>query len=114
MSAADFAQRRYEQLAHQFLARPHVSQAGKGFGSSALNVHGHIFSMLTPRSEFVLKLPRQRVHELIASGEGLPFDAGKARPMKEWVVIPASSSLDWSALAEEALAFVGKGAAQSL
>jgi hypothetical protein len=106
MSPASSAKRRYAQLVDLFLDRPNVTQDGKGFGSSALKVDGRIFAMLTPRSEFVVKLPRQRVDQLIQSGDGVAFDAGKGRPMKEWLVIPASSSVDWSSLTEEALAFV--------
>jgi hypothetical protein len=97
---------RYDSLVGVFLARPEVHQEGRGFGSSALKVQGRIFAILSSRSEFVLKMPRQRVAELIASGDGLPFDAGKGRPMKEWVVIAPTSPLDWTSLAEEALAFV--------
>ena len=98
---------RYARLVDQFLKRPNVTQDGKGFGSSALKVDGRIFAMLSSGSEFVVKLPRQRVNELIVSGEGAAFDAGKGRPMKEWVAIRQTSALDWSAIAEEALAFVG-------
>ena len=53
----------------------------------------------------VLKLPRDRVAALITSGEGAAFDAGKGRPMKEWVAVEAGDEADWLALAEEALAF---------
>jgi hypothetical protein len=64
--------------------------------------------MLT-RDELVLKLPKSRVAELVANGEGRPFDAGKGTPMKEWVVV-ADDDLDtWLALAEEAFAFVSAG-----
>jgi hypothetical protein len=98
--------RRYAQLVDLFRDRPNVTQEGKGFGSSALKVDGRIFAMLTPRSEFVVKLPRQRVDQLIQSGDGHAFDAGKGRPMKEWLVIRSSSPVDWSSLTEEALAFV--------
>jgi hypothetical protein len=98
---------RYARLVEQFMERPNVTQEGKGFGSNALKVDGRIFAMLTPRWEFVVKLPRQRVEELIESGDGLAFDAGKGRPMKEWLVVRPTASLTWSSLAEEALAFVG-------
>jgi hypothetical protein len=112
MSLNATAQSRYTRLTAAFLSRPQVSQEGKGFGSSALRVNGRIFAMLTARSEFVVKLPRQRVNELIAAGHGLPFDAGKGRPMKEWVVVRPNVASDWIALADEALAFVAAGQAR--
>lgn len=53
----------------------------------------------------VLKLPRERVAGLIDSGIGAPFDAGKGRPMKEWVAVADRADANWLVLAEEALAF---------
>ena len=53
-----------------------------------------------------MKLPRQRVDELIASGTGKRFDPGHGRLMKEWVTIATSHSRDWGTLAEEARQFV--------
>ena len=83
----------------------HVTE-GKGFGSSGqLKVRGRIFAMLV-RGELVLKLPRDRVDELITSGEGTHFDAGKGRPMREWFVLSPTSSKRWLPLAEEAMSFV--------
>jgi hypothetical protein len=58
------------------------------------------------RGHLVVKLPRERVAALIASGAGLPFDAGKGTPMKEWVAVSDADDNTWRALAEEALAFV--------
>jgi hypothetical protein len=54
----------------------------------------------------VLKLPGARVAELIAGGDGQPFDAGKGRPMKEWVVLDERTARRWLSLAREALRFV--------
>jgi hypothetical protein len=107
MEHAALADDRYARLVDHFLRRPRVTQEGKGFGSSALKVDGRIFAMLSARADFVVKLPRARVDELIGSGAGAPFDAGKGRPMKEWLVVPPGSPLDWVSIAEEALAFVG-------
>ena len=81
---------------------------GRGFGANALQVDGRIFAM-SNEAGLVLKLPRDRVATLVTSGEGLPFDAGKGRPMKEWVIVPWHSPDSSQALAEEALAFVGTG-----
>ncbi|HEY3085913.1 MAG TPA: hypothetical protein VGK28_10680 [Candidatus Dormibacteraeota bacterium] len=79
---------------------------GKGFGSSGqLKVDGRIFAMLV-RGELVLKLPRARVEELVRSGEGKHFDAGKGRPMREWFVLSPESKEEWEPLASEAYSFV--------
>ena len=103
------AEERYAEVSRAFLERDGVRQEGKGFGSSALKVNGRIFAMLSSRGEFVVKLPRQRVAQLVASAEAVPYDAGKGRPMKEWLAVPPGSALDWSALADEALTFVRGG-----
>jgi hypothetical protein len=52
-------------------------------------------------------LPNERVEELIGAGIGGPFDAGKRKPMKEWVTILARPA-KWAALAREARRFVGE------
>ena len=79
---------------------------GRGFGNGTLQAGGRIFAMRNAAG-LALKLPAARVAALLAAGDGLPFDAGKGRPMKEWVVIPWQSDAEWLALAEEALVFVG-------
>ena len=78
----------------------------RAFGSNALKVDGKIFAMLV-RGSLVLKLPKARVAELIGAGIGGPFDAGKGKPMKEWVTILAVPA-KWAALAREARRFVGE------
>jgi hypothetical protein len=82
-----------------------VGAGRRGFGSGALQVDGRIFAM-TRRGGLVLKLPSQRVTELVASGDGTPFDAGKGVPMREWVVLSQRAEERWLPLAKEALAFV--------
>lgn len=84
-----------------------VSQSTRrGFGFSGLSIAGKLFAM--PRGdELLLKLPAPKVAALIACGDGAPFDAGKSRPMKEWVTINAASKESWVELARQAMRFVG-------
>jgi hypothetical protein len=78
-----------------------------GFGAGALQVDGRIFAMLS-HGRLVLKLPRERVAALVSNGNGMPFDAGKARPMKEWVALDGRHVEQWLTLAREARAFVAR------
>jgi hypothetical protein len=80
----------------------------KAFGSSALKVKDKVFAMVSSKGEFVVKLPRDRVDALVTSGDGVRFDPGHGRIMKEWVVVSPTSRLDWLALATEAMGFVGR------
>jgi TfoX/Sxy family transcriptional regulator of competence genes len=89
---------------------PGVPQSKAGsrlFGSASLKVHDHILAMVTLDGEFVVKLPKARVDELVESGAGERFDAHRGRPMKEWLVVHSESDKEWLQLAREALAFVG-------
>ncbi|TMF38258.1 MAG: TfoX/Sxy family protein [Chloroflexi bacterium] len=99
---------KYSQLVSKFIGRNGVTgiAEGKGFGSTGqLKVNGRIFAMLV-RGELVLKLPRSRVDELVKQEEGVRFDAGKGKPMREWFVLSAASNRSWTSLAQEALDFV--------
>ena len=100
------AHQRFDQLAAVFLADPAVEQ-GTGFGAApGLRIGGKIFAMLV-KGELVVKLPRDRVDELIAAGDCARFDPGHGRLMKEWASVPPGSAEDWERLAGEALRFVG-------
>lgn len=55
----------------------------------------------------VVKLPRARVDELIAAGDGAPFaPAGKV--FREWVAVPTFDERAWTGLVEESMAFVAR------
>lgn len=99
---------RYAKVVDAFLGDDKVTYGSgkKGFGSSTLQINGKIFAMLTSRGRFVVKLPKQRVDSLVASGSGERFDPGHGRLMKEWLEVEPTSDEDWLALASEAMEFV--------
>ena len=103
---------RFAALVAAFRDVPGVEHGAEGpttstaFGASALKTGGKIFAMLT-KDRLVVKLPRDRVDALVASGDGERLDPGHGRVMKEWLSLDPASGEDWEALAREALGFVG-------
>jgi hypothetical protein len=97
---------RYEDLIDELVGIDGVTppRGGSGFGRSTIRYQGKIFVMLV-RGRLVLKLPGQRVDELVAAGDGVHFDANKGTPMKEWLSLDPDSGQDWLSLAREALDF---------
>jgi hypothetical protein len=98
----------FARLVQRFSADRSVTPPTTGgkFGSAALRVDGRIFAFLS-QGDLVVKLPRERVDELVASGKGKPYDARRGKVMKEWVALPPARSRSWPALADEARAFTG-------
>ena len=100
----------FADLIDAFAGSPGVTlprESGRsGFGSHALKVNGSIFAMLV-RGHLVVKLPRERVGALVGSGVGVPFDANKGKPMKEWLTVTSADNERWLSLSREALEFVG-------
>jgi hypothetical protein len=98
----------FESLCEEYAAVSGVSvpAGGGGFGSNAIKINKSIFAMLV-NDRLVVKLPAARVAELISSDKGLPFDAGKGKPMKEWVALTVDVAASRELVAE-AMAFVGR------
>ncbi|HEX6471318.1 MAG TPA: hypothetical protein VF069_19610 [Streptosporangiaceae bacterium] len=97
---------RFADLVDDFVGMAGVTppRGGGGFGRTALRYDNKIFAMFV-RGRLVLKLPADRVAELVAAGEGIHFDANKGTPMREWLSLDPDSALPWPPLAREALAF---------
>lgn len=107
---ANQTEARFAAIVEAFARNPAVTYSKQGsrlFGSSALKVHDKIFAMVSSSGEFVVKLPKARVDELVLAGAGERFDANRGRPMKEWLVVRSESAEEWLELAREALEFVG-------
>ncbi len=94
----------YEDLIDGLLGSDGVTppRGGGGFGRSAVRFQDKIFVMLV-RGRLVLKLPADRIDELITAGDGIRFDANKGTPMREWFSLDPGSGLPRLALAREAL-----------
>lgn len=75
-------------------------------GFPCLRVDGAFFASCEHRTgDLVVKLPRQRVEELINAGIGKPF-APAGRTFREWVLVDDRDEDRWVALIDEALRFV--------
>ena len=103
---------RYAVLVEALIGLPDVTYlidaapVRKSFGSTELKVKGKIFAMLN-RGKLVVKLRRERVDALVASGDGERFDPRRdGRLMKEWLVLQSTTREDWLPLAREAMEFV--------
>jgi hypothetical protein len=95
-----FLQATATALLHRDVAR------GTMMGFSCLRVAGAFFASCDHRTgDLIVKLPSDRVQQLIAAGVGKPF-APAGRTFREWVLIGDRDQARWAALIDEALAFV--------
>jgi hypothetical protein len=78
---------------------------GRVMNSDGLKTAGKLFAFAR-NGELVVKLPAARVQELITNGDGQPFDAGKGRPMREWVGLRPPDEVACAAYVTEARDFV--------
>ncbi|MDH3206644.1 MAG: hypothetical protein OEO79_08530 [Gemmatimonadota bacterium] len=77
-----------------------------GRGAQGLKVGKKMVAMFS-KGDLLLKLPPQRVDELVTSGRGLPYDPGNGKVLANYVLIPASKRRSWVKLCEEAAAAAG-------
>jgi len=89
----------------EFLNNRQVTR-GMMMSSFGLKVNGKIFAM-HGRGQFVVKLPKEPVDELVSSGKGKRFDPGHGRVMKEWIAFTGEKER-WVEFAHEAYEFVKK------
>ena len=96
----------FEELAEPLLAAGEVEE-GTIMGFPCLRTRsGEFLAMAEHRSgDLVVKVPTDRVEELVAEGSGLPF-APAGRRFREWVHVPSRDAALWQALLDEGRAFV--------
>jgi len=96
---------RFAALVAAETARAGVT-AKKMFGALALCVDTKVYCCFY-KGHLVVKVAADKVAALIATGDGVRFDPGMGRTMKEWAQIAADSPAPWQPLVDEARAFVG-------
>ena len=94
---------RFAPVVQAFAGVPCV-KARKLFASYGLKVNGKIFAIFG-RGRLVVKLPKERVDEMVGAGKAERFNPGHGRLMKEWASFSSGES-DWVRLAREAYDFV--------
>ncbi|MCW2578188.1 MAG: hypothetical protein JWR66_4218 [Modestobacter sp.] len=91
----------WEALVEQAEGGP-VSR-GSMFGSQGLRT-GRKFFAVWWHDQLVLKLPPDRLQQLVTAGTARPFEPMEGRAMNGWAVVGPSA--DWPALVDQARAFV--------
>ncbi len=89
----------WQKLKEHFLEMEDVQKQGE-----SLKIRKKMFAFFG-KGYIVLKLPKERVEELLNSAEGLPYDPGNGKIMKEWVIISVQQSDKWISLSKEAMSF---------
>lgn len=94
------------ELAEPHLSRPEVERSTM-MGSPCLRSDGYFYATVHRKTkELIVKLPKERVDELIAQSVGQEFKpAGKV--FREWLAVGAPDQKRWGDLLEEARSFAG-------
>ena len=94
----------FDHVAARLLAEDPTVERGRMLRSFGLRTAGSFFAFVRD-GELVLKLPAQRVGELVEGGSGRPFDRGDGKPLKEWVCVAPVDDGECLAYVEEARRF---------
>ena len=103
-SGGDDARDLYDELTDDLLYDPAIGRATM-MGYPCVRLAGRFLASYDDKAaSLVVKLPRERVAELVETGTGDPFaPAGKV--FREWVAIPTVDRELWRTLLNEAAAF---------
>ena len=100
----------YEELADDLLYDPAIGRATM-MGFPCVRLAGRFLASYDDKARcLVVKLPRERVTELVESGDGDPFaPAGKV--FREWVAVPTADRNLWQRVLAEAVDYARQGLA---
>ena len=106
----DDARDLYDELTDELLYNPAIGRATM-MGHPCVRLAGRFLASYDDKAGcLVVKLPRERVSELVANGDGDTFaPAGKV--FGEWVSIPTDDRDLWQTLLAEAVDFARRGLA---
>ena len=101
----------YDELTEDLLYDPAIGRATM-MGYPCVRLAGKFLASCDDKADgLVVKLPRDRVLELVEDGSGEPFaPAGKV--FREWVSIPTADRTKWKKLLAEAVDFARKSLAE--
>lgn len=98
-------ERLFEEVADRLLAEDADLEAGHMFSSRGLKTgRGKFFAMVS-KGDLVVKLPEDRVDELVEREGAAPFEVGERR-MREWVRLRPKRTDDCASYVTEARDFV--------
>jgi hypothetical protein len=83
----------YTEVKAHFANDPDV-EVLSGRGAQGIKLGGKLFVMFL-KGDLLVKLPEQRVKEVIDIGDGMPYDPCTGKVMKKRVLIPASNKDTW-------------------
>ena len=95
----------FDEVAGRLLREDETIEKTRMMASDGLKTGGKFFAMVS-RGELVVKLPRERVEELVEAAAGHRFDPGHGRLMKEWVALQPADAEECAAYVTEARRFV--------
>ena len=90
----------YTEVKAHFANDPDV-EVLSGRGAQGIKLGGKLFVMFM-KGDLLVKLPEHRVKEIIDIGDGMHYDPGTGKIMKNRVLIPASNKDTWIKYSMEA------------
>ena len=110
-SGGDEARDLYDELTDDLLYDPAVGRATM-MGYPCVRLAGKFLASYDGTARcLVVKLPRERVTELVEAGRGDPF-APAGRVFREWVAVPTVDRDLWQQLLAEAVRFARRQVAE--